>query len=550
MGTVYEAKHNLSQKVVALKVLHPHVARDENSRQRFLREVSAPAQIGHPGICDVYDAGFDTHDGSVFFAMEMLHGETLRGPLERGELSLGDLYRIFDQLLDALGAAHDKGIVHRDLKPENIFLEKLKDDSVRVKIVDFGIVTDLSEEEKNVTQAGTAMGTPEYMSPEQATNARDVTAASDVWAVGVMLYEALSGKPPFSGGSPTAVVVEVITQPHRPLIALAPNAPAALIDLVDRCLSKKPELRPRDAGTMRTELAAIAQGIPVDTLTSPARTPASHTGPMTPPSGGYGPAAVTPMPTPPGSSPQIAPTAVSIATPMPGSAPASAPNVPPRSFAGEPAGQKKGGSGKLLLFGGIAIVALGLLSVLTLGGLFALGVFDDDTGQVRIVSNVMSGEIFVDGTSKGPLTTGRILELPVGSRQLEARVAGAVVAQAAVEVLGGELVDVDLTSPEQRIAGSLGPGDAQSPDQKYVDSYQFEWGPNTTVHIEANSQPVDTYLRVRFPDGTTHENDDSNGTNAGMDFVTTTPGIYEISVTSYSANESGPYELFVRATGL
>jgi len=138
---------------------------------------------------------------------------------------------------------------------------------------------------------------------------------------------------------------------------------------------------------------------------------------------------------------------------------------------------------------------------------------------------------------------------PVGPRQLQARVGGAVVAEAAVDVLGGELVDVDLTSPDQRITGMLGPGDEMTPDRKYADRYQFEWQPGTTVHLEANSSPVDTYLMVRFPDGTVHENDDNNGTNAGMDFVTRTAGTYEIMVTSYSTAESGPYELYVRASG-
>jgi len=537
MGTVYEAKHNLSQKTVALKLLHPHVARDEASRQRFLREVSAPAQIGHAGICDVYDAGFDTHDGSVFFAMELLEGETLRGPLDRGSLSLGQLYQVFDQLLDALGAAHEKGIVHRDLKPENVFLEAMRDGSTRVKLVDFGIVTDVGEEGKNVTQAGTAMGTPEYMSPEQATNARDVSAATDVWAVGVMLYEALGGRPPFAGGSPTAVVVEVITQPHQPLAAFAPGAPEPLLALVDRCLSKKPEGRPENAAALRAELAAIAEGIPVDTLPTPVRDASRSTGPMTPPAGGYGQAS--------GVAPTALPAASPVGTPMAAPSPVAA-----RSFAGEPAKKQSSGGGLkwLIIGGGLLLGLVGVVLIVGVG-LFAAGTFTDDMGQVRIVSNVMSGEIFVDGLSKGPLTTGRILELPVGPRQLQARVGGAVVAEAAVDVLGGELVDVDLTSPDQRITGMLGPGDEMTPDRKYADRYQFEWQPGTTVHLEANSSPVDTYLMVRFPDGTVHENDDNNGTNAGMDFVTRTAGTYEIMVTSYSTAESGPYELYVRASG-
>jgi hypothetical protein len=389
------------------------------------------------------------------------------------------------------------------------------------------------------------MGTPEYMSPEQATNARDVSAATDVWAVGVMLYEALGGRPPFSGGSPTAVVVEVITQPHQPLAAFAPGAPEPLLALVDRCLSKKPELRPEDAGALRAELAALRQGIAIDTLETPVRAISRTTGPMTPPSGGYG--------TPSGIAPTALPVASPVGTPMsapsPVGTPMSAPSpIAPRSFAGPTTTTKSGGGLRWALVIGGALFALTGLAAIAVAILFATDVLGGaDTGQVRIVSNVLSGEIFVDGASKGPLTTGRILELPVGPRQVQARVGGAIIAEAAVDVRGGELVDVDLMSPEQRISAVLGPGDDMTADRKYADRYSFEWPAGTNVHLEANSEPVDTYLLVRFPDGTVHENDDNNGTNAGMDFRTNVPGSYEITVTSYRPSESGPYELYVRA---
>ncbi|MBW2460849.1 MAG: protein kinase, partial [Deltaproteobacteria bacterium] len=518
MGTVYEAKHNLSQKTVALKVLHPHVARDDASRQRFLREVSAPAQIGHPGICDVYDAGFDTQDGSIFIAMELLRGETLRTALERGSPRLDQIYDVFDQLLDSLAAAHAKGIVHRDLKPENVFLTTNQDGSTGVKLVDFGIVTDgtADDEGHNVTQAGTAMGTPRYMSPEQATNARDVSAASDVWAVGVMLYEALAGEVPFDGPSPTVVVVHVITTAHRPLEALAPTTPAPLLALVDRCLSKKPEDRPADAGALRAELQrARAQTGTGEGLAAPASTPRTRefrnaTGPMTPPAAYAG-------------APSPAPATPARSAGHPGT-PAGHPGATPPSFAAsapsrgqEPS--KTGGGLKWVLLGGGGLVAILGLGALTLGVLFATGVFSDSTGQVRIQSNVVSGEIYVDGASRGPLTMGRILELPVGPRQMEARIAGAVVAQAAVEVLGGELVDVDLSSADQSIPGTLGPGDETTGDGKYVDRYQFVWTAGQNVHIEVVGNGLDTYLYVRFPDGSMHENDDADGLDAGFDFT-------------------------------
>ncbi|MCA9607573.1 MAG: serine/threonine protein kinase, partial [Myxococcales bacterium] len=190
MGEVYEAQHNLSKKKVALKILFPHIGKDEAARQRFLREVSAPAQIGHEGIVEVYDAGFDTQDGSLFVAMEFIDGEPLRDRLSRGGVGLDQLLDWFEEMLDPLAAAHASGIVHRDLKPENVMLAKKRDSEV-IKLLDFGIARDLDSSKDNVTHTGIAMGTPHYMAPEQAMSAKGVTAAADVWAMGVMLYEAL-----------------------------------------------------------------------------------------------------------------------------------------------------------------------------------------------------------------------------------------------------------------------------------------------------------------------------------------------------------------------
>src|SRR5690348_4620201 len=126
MGAVFEAQHNLSKKTVALKILFPHIGKDEGSRQRFLREVSAPAQIGHDGIVEVYDAGFDTEDGSLFVAMEMLQGEPLRDRLVKGGIAFDRLLDMFEEILDPLAQAHAKSIVHRDLKPENVFVVQRK----------------------------------------------------------------------------------------------------------------------------------------------------------------------------------------------------------------------------------------------------------------------------------------------------------------------------------------------------------------------------------------------------------------------------------------
>ena len=289
MGEVFEARHNLSKKKVALKILFPHIGKDEAARQRFLREVSAPAQIGHDGIVEVYDAGFDTQDGSLFVAMEFVDGEPLRDRLARGNVPLDQLLDWFEEILDPLAAAHEAGIVHRDLKPENVMLAKQRNGDEVIKVLDFGIARDLDESDNNVTQTGIAMGTPHYMAPEQAMSAKGVTPAADVWALGVMLYEALLGRPPFEGETASAIVVHACTQAHTSLSQLAPHVPAPLSAFVDRLLAKEPLGRPQTARAMLEELRQVrAQIGGAHGQVMPVQGSAVATGPM---------AGMTPPPT-------------------------------------------------------------------------------------------------------------------------------------------------------------------------------------------------------------------------------------------------------------
>ncbi len=262
MGAVFEARHHMTKKVVALKVLFPHIGKDEAAKQRFLREVSAPATIGHPGIVEVYDSGFDPNDGSLFVAMEFLQGETLRDWIARGGHIHDRIFDLFEEMLEPLAAAHQQGIVHRDLKPENIFLAQQRDGSTAVKILDFGIARDLDTSQDNVTRTGIAMGTPHYMAPEQAMSARGVLPAADVWAIGAMLYEALTGQTPFQGETASAIVVHACTQPHPPIATVVPSLPPALAALVDACLDKKPAERPETAGKLLETLRRLRGGAP------------------------------------------------------------------------------------------------------------------------------------------------------------------------------------------------------------------------------------------------------------------------------------------------
>lgn len=262
MGAVFRARHVVSHRVVALKLLHPHVALDAIACERFRREARAPADIGHSGIVEVLDAGRDDDTGELFLAMELLEGESLRARLASGETSRGEALVLVDRLLEPLAAAHARGFVHRDLKPENVFVES----SGGVKLLDFGIAKDLDE--SGGTQTGAALGTPHYMPPEQIMSSKGATPASDVWAAGAMIYEILVGVPPFTGPTPHAIAVRACSTPHAPVGDVATDVGPRLAALVDRALSKDARARFPDAAALR---AALREAIAGDPDTSQAR---------------------------------------------------------------------------------------------------------------------------------------------------------------------------------------------------------------------------------------------------------------------------------------
>ena len=254
MGTVYVARHSLTYARVALKLLRTEPNTDKQAEERFLREVRAAAQIGHDGIVKVQDAG-KTPEGHLYLAMELLSGETLE---ERIARTGGERLTAMDWLLavlEPLTAAHEHSIVHRDLKPANVFIARATDGSEHVKLLDFGLARDTRE--KSGTQTGIALGTPYYMSPEQAARPKDVSPASDVWSMGVMMYEVLTGSMPFDGETLHAVVIQAATMPHVPVRDRAPDLHPQLAELVDECLSKRPELRPRNASELRARLLPL-----------------------------------------------------------------------------------------------------------------------------------------------------------------------------------------------------------------------------------------------------------------------------------------------------
>lgn len=262
MGTVYRATHLLIDRPVAIKVLNERFVTDEAAQERFRREARAAGRLQHTNAVTVTDFG-RTQDGLVYIVMELLEGKSLREVLAReAPLDTARAVSLMLQICAAVAAAHEAGIIHRDLKPGNIFVVQRKHAPPIIKVLDFGIAKLATEQDgrevKNITQTGVMIGTPRYMSPEQCDGA-ELTPASDVYSLGVILYEMLTGTTPFSGPTPLAVALKHSSEMPRPPREFVPTIPQPLEDLVLRALEKKPEDRPPDAGAFRRELYTTAE---------------------------------------------------------------------------------------------------------------------------------------------------------------------------------------------------------------------------------------------------------------------------------------------------
>lgn len=268
MGAVYLAENTDIGRKVAIKVLHPSFARDAKVLQRFRMEARAAGAIGHPGIVDVLDLG-TTENGAEFIVMERLDGETLGARIKgNGHLRAEELVPIVCEVLEALAAAHDKGVIHRDLKPENIFL--CARPVARAKILDFGISKFAGTENVSLTRTDSVMGTPMYMSPEQARGGKHIGPSTDLYAIGAILYEGLTGRPPVTGDSYNEVLANLIMEPHQPVAQVRPDLPAPLSALVDRLLAKNPADRPASAVETR-ELLRRTLGVAATEVDMPAQ---------------------------------------------------------------------------------------------------------------------------------------------------------------------------------------------------------------------------------------------------------------------------------------
>ena len=207
MGVVYTAHDPRLKRTVAIKLLPPELTRDETAKRRFLQEAQAASALDHPNICTIHDVG-ETAGGELYLVMAHYEGETLKTRIDRGPLALDDAVDIATQVGQGLAEAHGAGIVHRDIKPANLLITK----GGVVKILDFGLAKLAGVE--GVTQTGTAVGTVAYMSPEQ-TMGQDVDHRTDIWSLGVVLYEMLAGKPPFRGANLAAIVNSIVERELR-----------------------------------------------------------------------------------------------------------------------------------------------------------------------------------------------------------------------------------------------------------------------------------------------------------------------------------------------
>lgn len=263
MGTVYRATHLLIDRPVALKVLSQRFVGDQTAQQRFRREARAAGRMQHPNAVTVTDFGA-TEDGYLYIVMELLEGRTLRDLLaHEAPLDPARAVSMMLQACAAVGQAHDSGLIHRDLKPANIFIEQRPNLPAVVKVLDFGVAKFAVEEHEDdydtLTQVGAIIGTPRYMAPEQCSGAAQLTPAADVYSLGIILYEMLTGVVPFNADTPLAIALKQVSEAPTPPREIVSSVPFELQKVVLHALQKNPAYRPGNADEFRQELIATAE---------------------------------------------------------------------------------------------------------------------------------------------------------------------------------------------------------------------------------------------------------------------------------------------------
>ena len=246
MSVVYRARDIRLNRTVAIKVLPPELAYDPAIRTRFTREAQTSAQLSHAHIVPIYDVG--EREGIAYFVMALVTGGNLAALLAREPRQpIDEVRRLLCEIADALAYAHLRGVIHRDVKPDNVLLDA---DSGRAIVTDFGIARAI-EAGTRLTITGNALGTPQYMSPEQAVGEREIDGRSDIYSLGVVAYQMLTGRLPFTGGNTMALLLKHVNERPLPIVDLRPDAPKPLRDAIERALMKAPEDRWPTAASMR-----------------------------------------------------------------------------------------------------------------------------------------------------------------------------------------------------------------------------------------------------------------------------------------------------------
>jgi serine/threonine-protein kinase len=248
MGVVYRAEDTKLKRPVALKFLPSELTRDPEAKERFIQEAQAASALDHPNICNIHEIG-ETDDGQSFIAMACYDGETLKKKIARRTMSLEDVVRVAIEVGEGLAKAHAKGIVHRDIKPDNVFIT----DDGTAKILDFGLAKLAGQ--VRLTRASSTLGTVAYMSPEQA-GGQEIDTRTDIWSLGVVLYEMISGRLPFRGEHEQAMMYSILNEEPLPLQPLLPDLPAEIRVVLSRALAKRPEDRYQHVDEMLVGLSA------------------------------------------------------------------------------------------------------------------------------------------------------------------------------------------------------------------------------------------------------------------------------------------------------